>query len=211
MRSLTAIALFALLSGCGGLDNDPLTLGVVRGRLTRADAKAWASLLGRPETRQPLSASGAFEFRDVPHGTTEVIAVANGTEALRKPVEVSGAAVTDVGALNPRPGGFLELQVESKSRLALTGGTATIAGVPFEVQLSADGDADIGPLPLGCYSVHLSLPGSGAYDQEACTEEGVREHLELSLPEPDGSPGHEGCGVTGCQAGLTCGLSGRCG
>ncbi len=205
MRALIASLVVVGLSACGGLENEPLTLGIVRGSLERASASGWVAIAGRPTTRQALGAGGTFEFRDLQHGEIELFGVANDAEALRRTVAVEGGGITQLGQLAAHPGGFVSVDVKTSTGLFLGRGTVEIPNQPWTTTLDILGHGSLGPLPVGCWDIHLSIPGAAVLERQACTTEGGTEAAEFDLVEPDGTPGHEGCAITGCQDGLECG------
>ncbi len=213
MRTCSAIAALLVLAGCGGFDNLPLTEGVVRGQVAEAQpGRALVSVLGRPDLLTRPSGSGEFVLSRVPQGATELFIVASDQKALRAPVVVRGAAVEDLGLLTPRLGAFLKLHLRTSGHQRLGRTLVEVAGTPYaQVTVSDDGNSLVGPLPEGCYDVAAQVPGFGLLKQSVCLLEDDELELELDLPEPDGSPGREGCLVTGCEAGAyTCRGDGRC-
>ena len=86
----------------------------------------------------------------------------------------------------------------------VTGGTAALVGTPLTASVKAPEDEAEFHLPAGCYEVVVTVPGLGSGTVNGCLEAGGLFERILQLEAPDGSPGREGCVVTGCQGLLTC-------
>lgn len=212
MRSLLLIALLAL-GGCGGLDNGPLTVGVVRGELRSAvSGQAVVSIFGQPDVFMRPDSSGQFQLVDVPQGQLELFAVANESRAVRLPLLVHGGGVTDLGRVEARPGGFIHLQLRTGSYQKLGGTKINVVGTPFQrVSVTDSGEALVGPLPEGCYELNTNAPGFGTITPEFCVRELDALEVEAELPHADGTAGREGCIVTGCQDPYLCDVNdGHC-
>ena len=50
----------------------------------------------------------------------------------------------------------------------------------------------------------------GADEKTLCDEAPKCREVDFELLEPDGSPGREGCSVSGCENGHVCRSSGAC-
>jgi hypothetical protein len=211
MRALLAAALaLGTLTACGELENAPLTLGVIRGSLVGATASSKVAVYQRPELVPTLDADGGFEFVGVPVGPVEVLALISAARAERITVDVVGGAVANLGAREGRPVGKFELNFKAPSGQRVDKATALVEGTPLSLRFEEPGEAEF-RVPAGCYHVQGAVPGLGSKLVEACvTEVGERE-VTFSFPQPDGSPGREGCLVTGCVTGLSCRADGACG
>lgn len=209
-RTLTGLLAALLLAGCGGLENVPLTLGTIRGALMGADEKASVSVLGSPElAAKPALTTGEFEIANVPQGDVELLAIVNANSALRMAVTVRGGSIADLGQLQARPSGELEVEARAPSGQSLARGTAAIVGTALSRPLNLVGEAEF-RLAAGCYVARVEVPGLGSAEKELCVQESVHSEAEILLPNPDGTPGREGCSVSGCLPGLTCRTDGRC-
>lgn len=208
-RAITSALLFAL-AGCGGLENVPLTLGVIRGSLVGADANASVSVLGTPELAAKPDATGAFQITNVPQGNVELLAIISATTAVRMPVTVRGGAVAELGQVHPGPSGELEVEARAPSGQSVLLGKATIKGTTLSKPLNLLGEAEF-RLAVGCYVAEVDVPGLGAAEKDVCVVENVHTELEVQLAPPDGSKGREGCSVSGCLPGLSCQADGSCG
>jgi len=204
-HSLLLLAALAL-TGCGGLDNAPLTVGVVRGTLQEAvGGTAVVSVFGQPDVFLRPDSSGQFQLSEVPQGASELFAVASATKAVRVPMVVYGGGVTDLGTVRPRPGGFVKLELHTGSYQRLGTSKINVVGTPFQrVAVSDTGVAVVGPLPEGCYELNTTAPGFGTIAPRVCVQEADDLELDADLPRADGTEGHEGCIVTGCQDPYVC-------
>lgn len=209
MRRALATSLVAVLAGCGGLENGPLTKGVVRGSLVGADAQALVAVVDAPDLSARPAADGTFELKDVPHGDVELLLIVSASAAERRTVTVTGGGVADVGAVNGRPAGAVELHFRLPDLLSPRAGTATVKGTAIVQPVDPSGETTLS-LPAGCYVVRGEVPGVPAVERPVCALEGVSLELELDFPRPDGSPGQEGCSVSGCEDGAVCKADGRC-
>lgn len=216
MRARAATVLLPLallaLAGCGGLQNEPLTVGVVRGQLAEAaSGQAVVSIFGQPDVFLRPNGSGEFQLDGVPQGAAELFAVANESKALRLPLVVHGGGVTDLGRVQPRPGGFVRLQLHTGSYQRLGTSKINVVGTPYQrVSVTDTGEARIGPLPEGCYALDTTAPGFGNITPEICVRELDALEVEAELPHSDGTQGREGCLVTGCQDPYVCMSDGHC-
>ena len=212
MRARSSPSLLLLIiasSACGGLDNEPLSWGIVRGSLLGASSSSTVSVFGRPELIASPDMAGNFSLR-VPQGEADLLALISDTNAERIPVQVHDGLVVDLGARSGLPPGVLELELKAPSFQALTRGTASVDGTPLSIKLEEVGEW-IFRLPAGCYQVVGTVPGLGAITTQGCAVEGKHSEVEFRFPRPDGSPGHEGCVVTGCVDALVCHADGSCG
>jgi hypothetical protein len=210
MRALLATLLVVAVSACGGLENEPLTLGVVRGSLVGANAKSTVSIFHQPQLAAVVDATGSFELRGVPQGNVEVLALISNTHAERISVTVQGGGVADLGARAGRPVSTLELELSPPSFQRVDHGTVVVEGTPLVLSLEEPGEW-VFYTPAGCSQVKASVPGLGTKTTEICASENLHHEVHLAFPPPDGSPGREGCKVTGCLAGLSCHADGACG
>jgi hypothetical protein len=209
MRRVLATVSATLLAACGGLENVPLTRGVVRGMLVGANAQSLVAVIGQPELYTHPDAQGEFTIADVPQGDVELLLLANSNSAARQTVTVTGGGVSDLGPVQGRPPGFLEIFLRLPHFISAAKGRVGVLGTPLTVAVDPSGKAEF-RLPEGCYVVRGAVPGLAAVEREVCLEEGRDLDVELELPEPDGSKGHEGCGLAGCLPGTVCKSNGRC-
>lgn len=212
MKRLALITLVGL-TACGGLENEPFKTGVVRGQLTGTDDKALVSVVGRDDLATRPDATGAFELAGVPLGQAELLIIVNATHSRRLTVEVGGAAIVQLGVVEPRPSMKVEVHVVSPGLHWLGNGTVTMVGLPVSAPIEVEGlesEAEF-RLPAGCYEARAAVPGLGEATKSFCVTESVPASTRVTMPEPDGSPGREGCSVTGCPLLLTCQANRSCG
>lgn len=209
MRRVLATVSVTFLAACGGLENVPLTKGVVRGSLVGANAQSLVAVIGQPELYTHPEADGSFSIADVPQGDVELLLLANSNSAARQTVTVTGGGVSNLGQVQGRPPGFLEIFLRPPNFISAAKGTVAVLGTPLTDTVEPSGEAEF-RLPTGCYVVRGAVPGLAAVDRDVCLEEGGLLDAEFELPEPDGSEGHEGCGLAGCLAGTVCKSDGRC-
>jgi hypothetical protein len=210
MRALVATLVLVAASACGGLENEPLTLGIVRGSLLGASAKTSVSIFHQTQLSAVVDATGAFELRGVPQGEVEVLALISTTHAERIKVSVQGGGVTDVGVRAGRPVSTLELELQPPSFQRVDRGTVVVEGTPLSLKLEEPGEW-VFYTPEGCYQVTATVPGLGSKTTQICATESVQHEVHLAFPPPNGSPGREGCRVSGCLVGLECHADGACG
>ncbi|MFT3706238.1 MAG: hypothetical protein QM817_01100 [Archangium sp.] len=193
-------------SACGSLDNQPFSTGVIRGRVERFDSRAFASIVGHEELTSSLDQDGAFELRDVPLGPQEVLIVSGARAAIRLTVEVGGANAVELGVVEPKPTVHFEVHVRAPGGQRVAG-TVFLDGTPISAVIRNDGfenEVEL-QLPIGCYDARAVVAGLGEAKLSACIEEGaISFERVLTMSVPDGSPGREGCVVSGCQGGLMC-------
>jgi hypothetical protein len=193
-RSLLTIALCAL-SACGGFENEPFKVGVVRGQLGGTiDSTALVAVVGRQDLVTRPDATGRFELRNVP-----IL-----RESQRLSVTVGGASIVELGALTPRPSGKFEIYLSAEGGHALTNATISLVGTPFTSGVSPfENEAEFF-VPAGCYDAHVVVRGLGETTVQGCVTEGGLFERRVNFGLPDGTEGREGCAVTGCEDGLTC-------
>lgn len=203
------LLLAGLLAGCGGLDNAPLTRGVLEGTLVRPDALALVAVMGRPELAAQPDAAGRFRLADVPSGEQDLLLVLDGQRAERRVVSITGGGVTDLGAVEGRRSGLVLARLGGPDLLQLSSGEVAVVGTPLHASLTPQREARL-VLGAGCYTLRATHPGLAAVEDQVCVNEGEQQAKELEFPEPDGEPGHEGCGVTGCEGAAACRPDGHC-
>jgi Cys-rich repeat protein len=82
----------------------------------------------------------------------------------------------------------------------------SLVGTPVAPkQLDEDGRLSMGPLPDGCYTLNVSLPGFREVSSETCVSAGERKDVKVNLPPP-----LSGCMETGCADGFLCMPDGQC-
>lgn len=203
------LCLGVALAGCGGLENEPLTRGVLEGTLARPDALALVAVMGRPELAARPDAAGRFRLADVPSGEQDLLLVLDGQRAERRMVSVAGGAVTNLGDVEGRRAGQVLARLGGPDLLQLAAGEVLVLGTPLRASLTAQREARL-VLGAGCYTLRATHPGLAAVEDQVCVNEGEQQAKELEFPEPDGEPGHEGCQVTGCEGAATCRPDGHC-
>lgn len=209
MRRVLATCCVALLAACGGLENVPLTKGVVRGTLVGANAQSLVAVIGHPELFTHPDTQGAFSIADVPQGDVELLVLANSQSAARLSVTVTGGGVSNLGQVQGRPPGFLEVYLRPPNFISAAKGSIAVLGTPLSDTVEPSGEGEF-RLPAGCYVIRGTVPGLAPTDRDVCVEENGLLEVEVELPEPDGSEGQEGCGVAGCLVGTICKSDGRC-
>jgi hypothetical protein len=208
-RALSIAPALALLC-CGGLDNRPLHVGAISGTVQACDPTvAVVGIVGGEQTK--LDASCAFRFDGVAEGPTQLFVVAGATNAATLDVDVLGATVTEVGPIAAPRGSVLHLNAHAPSHQKVSG-NVDAPGLPLMPQsINGMGAVPIGPFPAGCWSVTVSVTGLGQVTRMACFTPGTDDNLDVTMPEPDGSAGREGCRVSGCTDGpQACQPDGSC-
>jgi hypothetical protein len=202
------LAIFAI-AGCGGFENDPLTTGVVRGRLKDFDSSALVAAAPEGESlfhRATLHADGSFELQGLRPGDYSLFVVAKADKVLKVRATVRSGSVADLGSLEPRPGAFIDARLSQPS-LAATA-LVTVLETPYADQKFAlsSGRVAIGPLPEGRYELVAR-----ANDTETHWASYVAEGARTSETVEFGSPPN-GCLAAGasCPPGLVCGSDGNC-
>lgn len=208
MRALFA-SVAVLLAGCGGLDNSVLRLGVVRGVVMNPTIESLVIVEQQPELNTRPAADGRFEIAGVPQGDISLLVLASGTNAERLTVKVQGGAVSELGTVSPKQGARLAVHVHVPSNQSRANAVVTVAGVVVQKKLDREGEVEIA-LPTGCYPVNVSIRGLGSVEKQVCVEAPKSREVDFELPEPDGSPGREGCSVSGCESGKVCRSNGSC-
>lgn len=208
MRALL-VSVAVLLAGCGGLDNSVLRLGVVRGIVSNPTIDSLVIVEQLPELNAKPAADGRFEIAGVPQGDISLLVLASGTNAERLNVKVQGGAVSELGTVTPRVGARLDVHVHVPSNQSRANAVVTVAGVVVQKKLNREGEVEIA-LPTGCYPVNVSIRGLGAVAKQVCVEAPKSREVDFELLDPDGSPGREGCSVSGCEAGYVCRSNGSC-
>lgn len=203
MKRLAAIVLGAL-SACGSLDNEPLRVGVIRGQLANTDASALVAVIGRDDLVTAPDAAGRFELQGVPLGSVDLLVVINAQQSRRLTVAVGAASIVELGPVDPAPSALVEVSVAAPGGQLVTGGTVSLVGTPLTRPIEAPEDEAEFMVPVGCYQALVSVPGLGTGTVAGCLDGGGRLRRHVTLEAPDGSPGREGCAVTGCRGVLTC-------
>ncbi len=200
------------VSGCGGLDNAPFRMGTVQGRLTESTPSvALVSLMGNPGVRSTVAEDGSFVLERVPAGPVELFIVASPKQAVRLPAVVPGGGSTNLEDVVPRAAGFLELEVRAPARQPVGNGQVSVKGTPFQrLLLEQDGSLNLGPLPEGCYSLEVSVPGFPDEETETCVGESEHKEVKVQLRSPGVGLLSRGCAATGCARGNQCAPDGRC-
>ena len=208
---VTRCALLALLlAACGGFDNEPLLYGIIRGQLSSASAQALVVVLEHPELQTRPDATGHFEIQHVPLGPATLLIRESDTRARRVEVDVGAAEIVELGVVATEPAAHLELEFFPPTGIPVIDPRVTIDGTPLTGESAEMGRELELTLPAGCYRVVASAKGVGSVTfDEVCVTAGQRVERHVEFPRPDGSPGREGCVVTGCQYPLECSPSER--
>jgi len=153
-------------SACGDLGPpNELRYGDVVGRVLRAQkGSGRVVLMGSQPVPVAFEDDGSFRIRSIPNGEHELLVVANSGEALRVPVTVRGAEVTDLSDLDPLPAAFIRIYVTSQStpgecwmnvhRTDLTDIRAPAGSYDFTA----------GPLGVGCYDASMQTSTQTVWD-----------------------------------------------
>jgi Cys-rich repeat protein len=211
MRHTLHIAMGVLLTlgsiGCGELVNAPFLIGTVHGQLTESDPDAaFVSVMGSPELRGTVARDGTFKLEQVPAGEAELFIIASADKALRVPLIVQGGQSVSVGVLTPKEASFLSVRVKAPSHHSVDEARVSLEGTPVAPkQPDEDGRLTMGPLPDGCYTLNVSLPGFREVSSETCVSAGERKDVKVNLPPPN-----SGCMETGCSDDFLCMPDGQC-
>lgn len=204
------LALLAL-AGCGGLANDPVSTGTVRGRLSEMDPSALVAPVVAPAAdaltqRAVIHADGAFELPSLPPGDYSLFVVATAQKVLRVSATVRAGGISDLGLLTPQQGAFIDARLSQPS-LAATA-LVTVEGTPYADQKFALASAQlaIGPLPEGNYEIVARASGT---EHRSFSQVGVGERQSVTVSF--GAP-PSGCTAAGasCPPGLVCASDGSC-
>ena len=212
LKVAVLLAAAGALGACGSIDNAPLRVGTVRGRLTQVDPSlALVAVVGAPDISTPVGPNGRFELAGVPVGEAELFVLASAESALRLPVHVDGARAVEVGDVAPRPGGFLRLEVTAPGQQAVSAASVTVDGTPLrKVKIDKSGLVKVGPLPEGCYAVEVTAAGFPPRAQQSCVGAGEQKPVKVDLQDDPGYA-QRGCQFSGCVEGAVCGPDGSCG
>ncbi len=203
------LALLAVAS-CGGLDNDPLTTGVVRGQLSEVDSSALVAPVAAPAAelltrRATLSADGSFELSALPAGSYTLFIVATADKVLEVQVAVRAGSISELGLLTPVPGAFIDARLSQPSLAASA--LVTVQGTPYVDQKFALASAllTIGPLPQGSFEFVAQASGTEQRWNSQLAE-GERQTVTVSFAPTTG------CVAAGrtCPSGLVCANDGSC-
>jgi hypothetical protein len=211
MRQTLHIAMVAGLVlgalGCGELENAPFRIGTVHGRLTESDASvALVAVMGAPQLRSGVAPDGTFTLEQVPAGPAELFIVASPSKALRFPLIVQGGQSVSVGPLAPKEASALSVRLKAPAHEPVGRAQITLVGTPLEpLQPDGDGRLSVGPLPDGCYTLTITVPGFPAVTSDTCVSAGESKEVKVNLPTPS-----SGCAVTGCSDDFLCVADGRC-
>ncbi|NOK20991.1 carboxypeptidase-like regulatory domain-containing protein [Corallococcus carmarthensis] len=180
------------MAGCGGFDNSSLQTGTVRGRILGVEADvARVSVMGRTDLRASVASDGSFQLDGVPATSLELFVVASRTRAARKPVVAQGARVTDVGDIASAPGAFLTVRVMDERGAIPSGIEVEVKGTGLD-RIKADasnGEARLGPLPVGCYELEVKADDLEDVEEEICVREGEQLVRDITLPADDDGGG----------------------
>jgi hypothetical protein len=80
----------------------------------------------------------------------------------------------------------------------------SLRGTPLRFSIRAPENEAEFRAPSGCYDFVVSVPGLGSETVNGCAEGAGAFSRRVMMAVPDGSPGREGCAVTGCEGLLTC-------
>jgi hypothetical protein len=198
--------LFACLTAtaCGGLENEPLTYGVVRGALLGATSTSTVSIFGRPDLIATPDSAGNFEITRVPQGHVDVLKLINLDYGERQTLELQGGSIADLGTSSGRPVGFFEVELVAPGGQSLKQGAIALSGTPISVKIERNEPEWQIRIPAGCYDITATVPGLGSKTAQGCASETMHRDVHIVMPVPDGSPGREGCQVTGCVGTLRC-------
>ena len=180
-RWTTAVAA-ALLCGCGGLDNASLRYGDVVGRVLRAQPDSGlVVVMGRGLAPVPLEGDGSFHLASLPVGAEELLVVAGPDEALRVPVTVRPAEVTDLSEVDPLPAAFIVINLTTQGQVADC--WVKVARTHLTEVHAPDGSYDftVGPLAAGCYHASMEHDGQEFWsDPEVCLRAGERRAFDVA-------------------------------
>lgn len=210
MRARLVSMVAFVLAACGGFDNTPLRLGVVRGVVSSPTIETVVLVEQLPSLSTRPSADGRFELSGVPQGDVSLLVLASSTHAERLTVNVRGGEVAEVGTVGQKPGARLEIVVHVPSNQSRARAQVQVNGVTLQQPLDFEGEVAIA-LPTGCYPVVVSVPGLGSLEKQVCMQAPTMREVQFELPEPNGTPGREGCSVSGCESGFSCRSNGSCG
>ena len=147
-----ALLFCCVLTGCGGLENEPLERGAIAGRLLNPDAEALVGVIGQPRLTTHPAADGSFRIDDAPTGELELFLVMNGTHAQRQTVTVTGGALLQLGELEGAPAAHLTVEYEGPEFLRLYEVRVFLKDTPAPAAQTQEGRQWV--LPAGCYLAH---------------------------------------------------------
>jgi hypothetical protein len=209
----TALALAALLAAaCGGIDQPDLGTGQISGKLSNAQAGAYVYAFGAPQTKALVAADGSYTLKDVPLGTTQVVAYDGQSRAELVPVEVRPASATrlDHDASQMPLARTLTAVPRCSGNQSRQGARYTVQGTEF--QDLAEGEvARLYPLPPGSFTLVTKLAGFKDSTVQVDVTPAADQSVDVALDTDTSDAQHQGCNSSGCAGGLTCdGKSGDC-
>jgi hypothetical protein len=204
-------------SACGGFENQPLGWAAIRGSLVGAGAGSKVSIFGHPELTDAPStnelkalaadptSTWAFELTKVPtdEETVDLMLLISPQRARRMSVHVVPGQVQSIPAQVGEQISMLVADLDAPSHQLVRKGQVKIDGTSIAISVE-ESEPEI-PVPAGCYTITATVPGLGTITSpQACVGPGRVLREPMHFPEPDGSPGREGCSVTGCESGYKC-------
>ena len=155
--------------------------------LTESDASvALVSVMGSPELRSGVAADGSFTLEQVPAGQAELFIIASASKTLRVSLIVQGGQSISVGPLAPKEASFLAVRVRAPSHEPVAQAQVTLVGTPLEpLRPDEDGRLSVGPLPDGCYTLRIAVPGFPEVEAETCVSAGETKEVKVILPSSE--------------------------
>ncbi len=212
-RPLIALALAALLGGCGGLSNGPFVHdGALEGTLAGKVDPATAWVVARPAgggqaVQTTVDASGHFEIEGLPPGGVDVLASTGLGQAVHQSVTVFGDRQNAV-TFQPSPGATLDgiITLEGGDDGAAT--SVGIQGLPVTTTTGAGGRFELTGLPDGCYQVFARHPNHHQSTTGVCLDAGSATDTALHLLASGTTASVPFCQT--CTVDSDCGTGGRC-
>lgn len=199
-------------SACGGFENRPLTVATIRGSLVGAGPGSKVYIFGHPELSDVPSSeelkslavdstsTWPFELTDVPtdDDTVDLMLFISPQRARRMPVHVMPSQVQTIPAQVGELISTLVADLDAPSHQLVRKGQVKVDGTSISLSIE-EAEPEI-KVPAGCYTVTATVPGLGTItSNQTCVGAGLKAKVPVHFLEPDGSPGREGCQVTGCE------------
>ncbi len=171
-RLFGALVVSSWALGCGGFENGPLQTGSLRGTVANVNGTdpAWIWVDG-VTSPVPLNVDGSFALEDLPVGEVKLMVIANANEAISLQTVVQPATETSV-PVTPALGGWFIVDLRDSGD-PIPGANASVIGAPAFLQNvgpGSEGGARLGPLPFGCYTIHVKSSESAPILVEACVD-----------------------------------------